>query len=253
MSDRIETLFDAEVAYLTLNHPPVNVIDFQMIAEISDFLEAMSGEQRLCALVLQATGPAFSGGVDVASHLPETVERMLREFHGLFEQIDDLSVPTIALVGGPCLGGACELAAYMDMVIATENAQFGFPEIKLGVFPPVAASIFPQRFSYQGVMQMLLTGEVLEAPAAVRVGLASRVVPQDQALGSLEELLRSFRQKSATSLRATKRAALEARGPFRTLVAPAERVYLRQLMGTADAVEGLHAFLQKRDPIWKHE
>jgi cyclohexa-1,5-dienecarbonyl-CoA hydratase len=249
---RIEAAFDGEVAYVTFNHPPVNVIDFETIAETRAFREGLRGEQRFCALVFQGSGRAFSAGVDVASHLPDTVQLMIREFHSLFETIDDLAVATVALVRGVCLGGACELAGYMDVVIATENARFGLPEIKLGVFPPVAAALFPQRFRYQGAMQMLLTGEMIEPPAAVRVGLVSHVVPETEAVTVLEELVRGFRQKSASSLRAVKRAALRARGSFRELVGPAEQIYLAELMATADAVEGLQAFVEKREPRWSH-
>lgn len=249
----IEALFDGEVAYLTLNRPPVNVIDFDMLAEIHEFLAPLADERRLCALAFQGKGRVFSAGVDVGSHLTPTVARMIREFHGLFALIDELAVPTVGLIQGDCLGGACELAGYLDEVLVTEKARFGLPEIKLGVFPPVAATFFPQRFLYQGAMQLLLTGDIVEASAAIRIGLASRLVPEEQALDALAESLRSFRQKSASALRATKRATIRARGPFRDLVAPAEQVYLEELMLNADAEEGLRAFLEKRDPVWTHE
>lgn len=251
--ERIQAVFDGEVAYITLNNPPVNVIDFAMIAEIKEFLDSLRVETRLCSIVFQATGRMFSPGVDVGSHLPETVHAMIREFHSVFETLDELAAPTVALVRGACLGGACELVGYTDMVMATETARFGLPEIKLGVFPPVAAAIFPLRFRYQGAMQMLLTGDVIDAPAAVRVGLASRLVPEAEAGAALEDMLRAFREKSAASLHTAKLASLRARrATFRELVGPSEEVYLGQLMASADAVEGLKAFLEKRDPIWSH-
>jgi cyclohexa-1,5-dienecarbonyl-CoA hydratase len=251
-SARIETSFDGEVAYVTLNHPPVNVIDFETISEILLFIESLTNESRLCCVVLQGAGHVFSGGVDVAAHLPDTAQRMISEFHRVFEYLDDLAAPTVAVVRGPCMGGACELAGYMDVVIATENAEFALPEIKLGVFPPVAAALFPQRFRFQGAMQMLLTGETINATEAVRAGLVSHLVPEEQLQQVLDELLRSFRSKSASSLRVAKRAVLQARGSFRSLVEPSERVYLGELMATADAVEGLQAFVEKREPIWGH-
>jgi cyclohexa-1,5-dienecarbonyl-CoA hydratase len=252
-AERIRTSFDGEVAYITLDHPPVNVIDFAMIAELKTYLRGLGEERRLCAVVFQGTGRAFSGGVDIASHLPETVDAMIREFHSVFEALDELAVPTMALVRGACLGGACELAGYLDLVIATENARFGVPEIKLGVFPPVAAALFPRRFGYQGAMQLLFTGDIIDAASAVRVGLVSRLVSEADAALALEETLQSYRVKSASSLRIVKRATLRARGyTFRELVAPSEEVYLEQLMATADSVEGLRAYLEKRDPAWQH-
>jgi cyclohexa-1,5-dienecarbonyl-CoA hydratase len=252
MTTKIQTHFDGQVAYLTLANPPVNVIDFPMITEIKAYLRELQGEPRLCALVLQGSGRVFSAGVDVGSHLPVTVRQMLGEFHGVFELLDELCVPTVALVRGPALGGACELVGYMDAVIATENARFGVPEIKLGSFPPVAAAIFPQRFGYQGAMQLILTGEIVDAPTAVRVGLVSRLTTEADAVMALEEQLQSFREKSAPVLRVVKRATLAARLPFRELIAPIEQVYLEQLMGLSDAVEGLQAFIEKRDPQWSH-
>src|SRR5688572_28050547 len=122
---RVEAEFDGEVAYLTLAHPPVNVIDFAMIAEMREFLGKVRAEPRLCAIVLQASGKLFSAGVDIPSHLPETVESMLDEFHSVFALLDEIAVPTVALVRGACLGGACELACYSDLVLASENARFG--------------------------------------------------------------------------------------------------------------------------------
>jgi cyclohexa-1,5-dienecarbonyl-CoA hydratase len=251
--DRIETTFDGEVSYITLAHPPVNVIDFAMIAELRQFLGEVRAEPRLCAIVLQANGRVFSAGVDIPSHLPETVHAMLDEFHSIFALLDEIAVPTVALVRGACLGGACELACYSDLVLASENARFGLPEIKLGVYPPVAAAIFPQRFGYQGIMRLLFTGETIDAAAAVRVGLASRAVREEDAALVLEETLQLLREKSAPALRAIKRANLRARGAtFRELVRPSEQVYLDELMATSDAIEGLRAFMEKRDPQWKH-
>ena len=252
-ADRIQTEFDGAVAYVTLSHAPVNVIDFAMIDELKGFFRKLRDQPRLCALVFRGSGRAFSAGVDIPSHLPETVDAMIREFHSVFEALDELSVPTVALVQGVCLGGACELVGYLDLVIATEQARFGVPEIKLGVYPPVAAALFPRRFGYQAAMQLLFTGEIIDAAAALQVGLVSRVVSENDAGPVLEEALRHYRVKSASSLRVVKQAALRARGfTFRELVAPSEAIYLQELMATSDAVEGLQAFIEKREPAWRH-
>ena len=250
---RLRTRFDGEVAHVTLANPPVNVIDFELIGELTAFLRGVRGEPRLCAVVFQAEGRVFSAGVDVGAHLPATVERMIRSFHAVFELVDDLCVPTLALVRGACLGGACELVAYLDYVMAADGATFGVPEIKLGVFPPVAAALFPRRFPHQHAMHLLLTGEPLDASGAHQVGLASRLVSEEEAEAALDAELHVLRTKSAASLRAVKTAALHARGwTFRELVEPSERVYLDRLMATSDAVEGLNAFLEKRQPVWSH-
>jgi cyclohexa-1,5-dienecarbonyl-CoA hydratase len=251
---RLQTEFDGEVAYVTFTNPPVNVIDFELIDELTTFLHQLAGEERLCAAVFRAEGRVFSAGVDIPAHLPATVEQMIRSFHAVFELLDELCVPTLAVVRGACLGGACELVAYLDAVIATESATFGVPEIKLGVFPPVAVALFPRRFGHQNAMRLLLTGEVIDAYAARDLGLATRVVSETQLASALEAELALLRGKSASSLRTVKRAVLAARGwTFRQLVAPSEQVYLNQLMATRDSVEGLNAFMEKRAPIWAHK
>jgi cyclohexa-1,5-dienecarbonyl-CoA hydratase len=250
---RLQTRFDGAVAFVTLNHPPVNVIDFDLIDELTAFLRAVRDEPRLCGVAFQGEGRLFSAGVDVGAHLPATVERMIRSFHGVFELLDEMCVPTLALVQGACLGGGCELVGYMDYVLATESARFGVPEIKLGVFPPVAAALFPRRVAYQGAMHLLLTGEPLDAHGAQTMGIVSRMVPEEAAADELEAELQLLRAKSASSLRTIKRAIIEARGwTFRQLVEPSEHVYLEQLMATTDSVEGLQAFLDKREPVWSH-
>ncbi len=250
----VDTRFDGEVAYVTLNHPPVNVIDFDLIEELTGFLRRLRDEPRLCAVAFQAEGRVFSAGVDVGAHLPATVERMIRSFHGVFELLDELCVPTVGLVRGACLGGACELVGYLDFVLATEGATFGVPEIKLGVFPPVAAALFPRRLRYQQAMHLLLTGETVDASAAQDVGVVSRLVADTGGARALDTELGLLRTKSATALRMVKRATMEARGwTFRDLVAPSERVYLDQLMRTRDSIEGLNAFLEKREALWAHQ
>jgi cyclohexa-1,5-dienecarbonyl-CoA hydratase len=253
-TERITTRFDGAVAYVTLAHPPVNVIDFQMIAEIKAFLESVREEPRLCAVVFQGAGRNFSAGVDIPSHLPATVREMLREVHGLLQLLDDVAAPTLGLVRGHCLGGACELVGYLDQVIAGESARFGLPEIKLGVFPPAAAAFFPRRFGYQGAMRMLLSGESIEPDAARQVGLVSDVVADEDAEAALEATLAPLRDRSAAALRMVKRATIASLGKtFLELVAPSEAVYVDQLMATHDAVEGLEAFIEKRDPSWSHQ
>jgi cyclohexa-1,5-dienecarbonyl-CoA hydratase len=250
---RLAAHFDGAVASLTLTNPPVNVIDFEMIGEIRTFLDSLMAEKRLCAIVFAAEGRAFSAGVDVASHLAPTVERMIREFHSIFEQLDDLAVPTVGVVKGVCLGGACELVGYLDVVLATEDAEFAVPEITLGVFPPVAATFFPRRLGHGAAMHMLFSGGRITAQRAESIGLVTDVVPAGDMDAALGAVLTELRQKSAPALRATKRATLRARGTFRELIAPAENEYLGELMSHPDAEEGLMAFVEKRPPQWTHD
>jgi cyclohexa-1,5-dienecarbonyl-CoA hydratase len=182
------------------------------------------------AVVLAAEGRAFCAGVAVEDHLGERVKPMLVAFHRVFRTLHELDCATVAAVQGPALGGGAELAAFCDLVIASEDATFGQPEIKLGVFPPIAALHYP-----------------------VRIGLIDRVVPRDGLADAVAAALARLTDKSAAALRLTKRAVrLGAAGDFETALATLEALYLDELMRTEDAEEGLRAFMAKRAPVWKN-
>jgi cyclohexa-1,5-dienecarbonyl-CoA hydratase len=244
---------DGAAARIRLHRPPLNILDLEVIEELNRALRDLRYEPALRALVISAEGRTFSAGVAVEDHLPEKAPGMLRAFHEVFRQLEVLSCPTIAAVQGPALGGGCELACFADVVIASEEASFGTPEIKLGCFPPVAAVHFPHRIGLGRTLHMILSGEVLPAGEAARIGLVDRVV----APADLEETVRAqvapLLDKSAPALRLARRAARAALGrSFDEGLAEAERVFLEELMRTSDAAEGLRAFLEKRPPSWSH-
>ena len=244
---------DGSVARVVLKRPPLNVLHVDMIRELNQVLQDLRSESGLRALVVSAEGKVFSAGVSVEDHLPGKVEAMLGAFHDVFRNLRSLSCPTIAAVQGPALGGGCELACFADVVIASEAASFGVPEIKLGVFPPVAAVHFPHRIGLARTVQLLLSGDVLPAREAERIGLVDRVVPKAELVGEVEAAVTRFREKSAPALRLAKRAALVAPGrDFESGLREAETLFLKELMRTEDATEGLRAFLEKRAPAWVH-
>ena len=150
----IQTELKDGVATLTLNRAPVNVLNIEMMEEINTYLEGLKKEKSLKLLVIQAMGKAFSAGVDVGEHLGDLVYKMIEVFHKMFRLMDALKVPSIAVVNGSALGGGCELALYCDMVIATEKSKFGQPEIQVGVFPPIAALIFPRMIGRKKAMEL---------------------------------------------------------------------------------------------------
>jgi len=244
--------FDGAVARIVLDRPPLNILDLPMIQELSRTLESLSRETALRALVLSGEGKAFSAGVSVQDHLPEKARKMLAAFHGIFRRLHRFPCPTLAVVHGPALGGGCELACFADVVVASEAATFGLPEIKLGVFPPVAAAHFPRRIGAARTLQLILAGGTLNASEALRIGLVDEVVPPDALAGAAESAVGRWREKSAPALRLARRAVQSAGTDFETALDRAERLFLDELMRTADAAEGLRAFLEKRPPSWSH-
>ncbi|HEV2473283.1 MAG TPA: enoyl-CoA hydratase/isomerase family protein, partial [Chthonomonadales bacterium] len=168
------------VARLTLNRPPLNILTLAMIRQLAEGLDTIAQRTRLKAMVLAATGKAFCAGVDVADHTPERTEPMIREFCALFTRLRTLPVPAIAVVQGAALGGGTELAVACDMVLAATSARFGQPEIKLGVFPPIAAALFPQLIGYQQAARLLFSGETIAAREAAQFGLVTYVAADDE-------------------------------------------------------------------------
>lgn len=240
------------VARITLNHPPLNVLNIPTMKEITTALEGLRGDRQTKVLVIAAEGKAFCAGVDVKDHTADKVDEMVEVFHRIFRLMWSLDIPTVAAVNGAALGGGCELATFCDMVIASEKATFGQPEIQVGVYPPVAVVTFPRLMPHMKAMELLLTGEVIDAGEAERLGIVNRVVAKD----SFEEELSSFVGKltvlSGAVLRLTKRAALQGLGlGFEEALDGSEELYLKRLMKTEDATEGLRAFMEKRKPIWK--
>ncbi|MDE3110908.1 MAG: enoyl-CoA hydratase/isomerase family protein [Acidobacteriota bacterium] len=242
-----------EIARITLNLPPLNIIDILMLGEIHGAIKQVQSEEEAKVLVFDHQGKTFSAGVSVRDHTPDKVSEMIEKFHGIFRLLHSLALPTVALVDGMALGGGCELATACDMVIASERASFGQPEIKVGVFPPVAAVIFPRLAGRNRSLELLLTGDAIDAAEAKALGLINRVFPTEEFRHKADEFLAKLTSMSAPVLRLTKQAVDRAlNAGFSNGLASAEDLYLRELMSTEDAREGLNAYLEKRKPVWKN-
>ncbi|MEA2561687.1 MAG: cyclohexa,5-dienecarbonyl-CoA hydratase [Acidobacteriota bacterium] len=240
---------DGRTATITINRPPLNILDIPTIQRLGDVLSELEDMQLV---VIRGAGDrAFSAGVAVQDHTPDLVGPMLESLHGAIRKLRDLSAVTVAAVKGHCLGGGMELALACDLVIATEDARFGQPEIELGCYPPVAAALYPSLIGPGQTLDLLLTGRTLTCEEAERMGLIARRVPSlDEGLAKLTaEIL----AKSAAVVRLTKKAVRAGRDHgFSEALAESERLYLDELCPTADMAEGIAAFLEKRQPVWKH-
>lgn len=243
-----------KVATLVLKRSPLNVMNMDMMEEIVDALSSLRKNEHLHALVIRAEGKAFSAGVAVEDHIGDKTEPMIHLFHKMFHCLIEVPCPTIAVVEGVALGGGCELATFCDIVLATDRAKFGQPEINLALFPPVSIVTFPWMTGFNRTMELLLTGETISAEKACEWGLVNRVVSQDALESSLAQLLSQLCGKSALALRLTRKAVREAMAvSFASAIGKVEQIYLRELIQSADAQEGLSAFLEKRQPIWKNK
>jgi cyclohexa-1,5-dienecarbonyl-CoA hydratase len=242
------------VARITLNQPPLNIIDIPMIGEMHSAFRRIHSMSDVKVLVIGHQGKAFSAGVSIKDHTPDKVGEMIEKFHGMFRLLNTLAIPSLALVDGMALGGGCELAVFCDMVIASDRATFGQPEIKVGVFPPVAAVLFPRLIGRNRALELLLTGDVIEAAEAKAIGLINKVIPAQSFREKTDEFVSKLMSLSGPVLRLTKRAV--DRGLYVSVnegITAVEQLYLRELMKTEDAREGLNAFLEKRKPNWKNK
>lgn len=240
-------------AALTLNRPPLNILTIPMIEEINDVLLELRQDSTASVLLIRGEGRCFSAGMDVGDHLPENVERMFEVFHQMFDHLAALQIPTISAVHGATMGGGLELAVFTDMTLAAAGAKLGQPEIKLGVFPPLAVAYFPALIGLKAAYDLILTGRTITAQEALQLGLVNAVFLESEFLTRVNEVGGWLAGHSRPILLATKRAIRQAAGKsFPEALATAERQYLEDVMATEDAREGLVAFLEKRQPEWKN-
>lgn len=252
--EHIEAVIQDGLGTITLNRPPVNVLNIAMMKEINGVLDSWKGQKDLKAVLFQAKGKCFSAGVDVGEHMGDLAPKMIDAFHGIFRRLEGIGVPTAASVYGSCLGGGCELAIFCDLVIAADDAKFGQPEIQVGVFPPIAAQIMPRIIGQKAAMELILSGKTISAGEARDMGLINQVVEREGLETATEAFLKPYLRLSAEVLRLTKKAVKSGlMDPLEPSLRIIEDIYLKELLKTADAQEGLVAFLEKRKPQWRNE
>jgi cyclohexa-1,5-dienecarbonyl-CoA hydratase len=249
---RVALAFHAPVAQITLINPPLNVIDPPMMRDLTSALAKMEARDDISVVVLSGEGGNFSAGVEVAAHTPDKAASMLTEFHAIIRALIATRKVTVAAVQGNCMGGGAELAMMCDIVISTEDAQWRFPEIKLGCFPPVAAAALSALVGQKRAADLILTGRMISGNEAAEAGLATRATLGDELKTVVNELTNRLTSLSPAVLAITKEAIYAWDSiHFDKGLARAEKIYLEDLMQTEDAEEGIRAFLEKRNPAWK--
>ena len=243
---------DGRLLRLRLARPKANIIDAQMIAALGKALTEYSTNTGLSAALLDAEGPHFSFGASVEEHLPDQCADMLKALHGLIVQMLEYPAPILVAVQGQCLGGGLEVACAGGPIFVHGDARLGQPEIKLGVFAPTASCLLPERVGQIHAEDLLLSGRSISGEDAFRMGLASAVGedPEGLAMAWFDQHLAGT---SASSLRFAMRAArLQHVAGIKEKLVAVEELYLKGLMSTHDATEGLNAFIAKRPAEWKH-
>jgi cyclohexa-1,5-dienecarbonyl-CoA hydratase len=252
MSEHVHVRRDGPRVTLTLDRPPLNVLTTAMIVALERALREADADPSARLVVVDAKGKAFSAGVDIADHVGDRIGPMMDALTSLFTTFDAVSIPTVAVLHGAVLGGGLELALGTDLAIACEDAKLGQPEIRLGLFAPPASVLLPRILGPRRALDLLLSGDTLEAAAALELGLVNAVFPRDGFADAASAWCARIERHSGAALRQAVRAARTgSTGSVESALGAVHRQYLDELMSTADAEEGLDAFQNKRGPVWK--
>jgi len=249
----IRVTAEAGIATVVMRREPLNVLHIPMMTEFNSVLEGLLSNADLAGIVIRAEGKAFCAGVDIADHTADKVEEMIGVFHGIFRKLASTDALTIAAVQGAALGGGCELACFCDIVLASDRAKFGQPEVQVGVFPPVAAAILPLLVGVKKALELNVLGGTIDAREAYRIGLVNQLYASDTFSADVDAYVAGLGKLSRPVVRMAKRATFSTtRRQILEHLESAEAAYLDELMQLEDAQEGLAAFMEKRAPVWRH-
>jgi enoyl-CoA hydratase/carnithine racemase len=235
---------EGEVGRLTLDRPEHNLLNERMLAELAVGVMTLGERSEVKLVILDSAAKAFCGGIELGEYTQRRVFQLLDAFHGTFSAMLDTSKPLLVVVNGPAFG---------DLVLATPRARFSQPEIKLGVFPPLAAVVLPYILGPKLALELVLTGETLTAERAREVGLVNWLVPETELQNKIDEIVAKVTAQSGPVLTMAKKAILGSLGlSLREGVRNSMKVFLNELADLEDSREGLRALVEKRAPKWKN-
>jgi len=233
------------------------VMNIQMLQEMAAVIASLLNRNDVRLLILDSAPECegyFSMGVGVEGYASATAFQMMEAFHNVFRAMNEASTPVLAVVDGVASGAGAELAAFCDLVIASESAQFRQPEIKLGVFPPLGAVLYPRLIGPRRAMEFLLTGDPISAQQALMMGLVNQVVARAVLKETVAALVKRICNQSGPVLRLLKQVISQGTWrPFDEASKNAHNIYLNQLFKLEDSQEGLRALLERRRPVWKNK
>ena len=249
----IKVRVEGEVGHLTLDRPDHNLLNERMLCELAAGINILGEQSNIKLVILDSAAKAFCGGIELGEYTQRRVFQLLDAFHLAFSAMLDTAKPLLVVVNGPAYGGGAELAALGDLVIATPKAKFAQPEIKLGVFPPLAAAVLPYILGPKQALELVLTGETMSAERARELGLVNWLVPETELQQKISEVSAKLTAQSAPVLTMAKKAIMGSLGlPLRDGVRNSMKVFLNELAELEDSQEGLRALVEKRAPKWKN-
>ncbi len=253
---KINYTHEQTVANILLDDGKGNILDHIMMEELQELFNSFAAMPNLKLIVFEGAGKHFSFGASVEEHQQDMAATMLRSFHQLFYSLRDLAIPTLAKVSGQCLGGGMELALICNFIFADQTAKFGQPEAILGVFPPPASILLPEKIGFARAEELLITGKTISASEAEKIGLINALFEDKETLhaGVEDWIEKNILPKSASSLRyGVKAARIKLNHVLSSFLPQLEEMYVKKLMQTKDANEGIQSFLEKRKPVWTNQ
>lgn len=252
MTNFIKIVKTSNIATITLDKPPLNILNTEDLMFLSQNLISLSKDKNLKIIIFRSEGKVFSAGIDITDHSLEKTNQMLKNFHDLFLIMNNLEIPTLSVITGGCYGGGAEIALFCDFVIASENAHFTHSEIKIGCFPPISLVLLPYLVSNKKALEIILTGNKITAKTALDIGLVNYLSGEK----FIEREVNSFVEKITKNSRSVNSLTLKA---FKTINTPdlknklnqAEKIYLDELLKLEDYKEGIESFINKKNPEWK--
>jgi cyclohexa-1,5-dienecarbonyl-CoA hydratase len=251
LPNKIKVEAVAPIARVQLAHGSQNVIDVEMMEELRAALVEIEARSDVSAIVFSGGEKAFSAGVDIPAHTPDKVAGMLEKFHAVVRAMVASRKALVAEVRGNCLGGGAEMALMCDIVITADDAVWGFPEITLACYPPVACVALAAAVGQKRAAELILTGKTISGAEAAQIGLANVVCNGRQVEARSRELTSRLSELSPAALALTKKALYGWDAMhFDKGLARAEKIYLEELVQTADCAEGIAAWMEKRKAKW---
>jgi cyclohexa-1,5-dienecarbonyl-CoA hydratase len=237
-----------------LNRPPMNAFNADMVEEINRAIGELLYRTDLKLLIFLAAGKNFCGGVSPEDFADDRSYQLIEALGRMYEALRNLNTPILTVAQGMTLGAGFELVVFSDLAIAAESARFGFPEIRMGLFPAIGCNLLPRCIPPKRAAELILTGELISAKEAEQYGLLNMVVPDDKLSEQAGLIVGKLLQFSAPVLQMTKKAMNEGQGkPIEEAIPAVESIYLNELLGLDDVEEGVKAFMEKRKPVWKNQ
>ena len=240
------------VAKITFSKPPLNILNAADFVCLEKILKELRKDKNLKLIVFDSDQKVFSAGVDIDEHRPEKISEVIKAFNGMFLALIESEIPTLALVKALCAGGGSEFALFCDFVLASENACFAQPEIKLGCFPPLSIVHLPYLTGNKKALELILTGEKISAKEALKAGLVNHVFSEEEFEEKISKFIDLITYNSSAVIRSTLKTYKKINySDLKEKIELAEKVFVEELVNLEDYSEGIDSFFEKRPPEWK--